>query len=239
MPDKTELCVLVSAGAEWRALLPHFSGVEVVESPFGESFHTQIGDRNVWFLHGGWGKVAAAGSTQYAIDRWSPQGVINLGTCGGFKGRIKRGEIILAQKTIIYDIFEQMSDSDQAVNKYSIDFDLEWLPPNPPQPVRVDTLISADRDINPSEIPWLIEKYNAAAADWESGAIAWVARQNKVPCLILRAVSDLVDTDSSDAYGDYPFFERQCQGIMTDFAQHLPGWIEAFQNDRGQKTGDR
>jgi nucleoside phosphorylase len=38
------------------------------------------------FLHGGWGKVAAAGSTQYAIDRWAPARLINLGTCGGFKG---------------------------------------------------------------------------------------------------------------------------------------------------------
>lgn len=234
MTKKIDTCVLISAGAEWRGLLPHYPDVEVDNTPYGEYFYSRIADRNVCFSHGGWGKVAAAGSTQYAIDRWSPERVLNIGTCGGFKGRIKQGEIILAKKTVIYDILEQMSDPDQAVEKYTVDFDLAWLPSNPPQPVLVDTLISADRDINPADIPCLIEKYKAAAADWESGAIAWVARRNKVPCLILRAVSDLVDFASSEAYGDYPYFEEQCRGIMANFAQHLQEWIKTFQNDGGR-----
>ena len=223
-------CVLISAGAEWRALLPHYPGVELQQSPYGDYFCTEVAGESLCFLHGGWGKIAAAGSTQYAIDRWSPERIINLGTCGGFEGYINQGDIILARKTIIYDIFEQMSDPDQAVRKYSVDFDLSWLPNLLPQAVRIDTLLSADRDINPSDIPGLIEKYQAPAADWESGAIAWVARRNQIPCLILRAVSDLVGAERSDAYGNYPYFQNQCQGIMADFAQHLPDWIKAFQN---------
>lgn len=228
MTEKVDACVLISAGAEWRALLPHYPGVELQQSPYGEFFHIEIADRSLRFLHGGWGKIAAAGSTQYAIDRWSPRRIINLGTCGGFEGFIDQGEIILPQKTLIYDIFEQMTDPAQAVEKYSVEFDLGWLPNPPPQPVRIVTLLSADRDINPADIPGLIKKYHAPAADWESGAIAWVAKRNKVPCLILRAVSDLVGSEVSFAYGDYPYFERQCQGIMADFANHLPDWIGVF-----------
>ena len=231
MTKKIDTCVHISAGAEWRGLLPHYPGVEIVTTPYGESFCDQIAGQNVCFMHGGWGKVAAAGSTQYAIDRWSPERIINIGTCGGFEGLIKQRDVILVKKTIIYDIFEQMTDPDQAVVKFSVEFDLSWLPDPPPQSVRIDTLLSADRDINPDEIPWLIEKFDAAAADWESGAIAWVARRNNLPCLILRAVSDLVGFASSEAYGDYPYFEEQCQGIMANFAQHLPEWIAAFRND--------
>jgi len=202
----------------------------------GESFCDRIAGSNVCFMHGGWGKVAAAGSTQYAIDRWNPQRIINIGTCGGFLDRVKQGEVILAQKTIIYDIFEQMSDPYQAIEKYTVNFDLSWLPATTPQPVLVDTLLSADRDIIPDEIPWLVEKFNAAAADWESGAIAWVASQNNLPCLILRAVSDLIGSNTSDAYGDYSYFEDQCREIMASFARHLPEWIEVFWNDGGQKS---
>lgn len=229
MAEKTDICVLVSAGAEWRALLPHYPGVDVINTPYGESFCDRIAGNNVCFIHGGWGKVAAAGSTQYVIDRWNPKRMINIGSCGGFKDHVEQGDVILVQKTIIYDIFEQMSDPDQAIQKFTVDFDLSWLPPTTPQPVLVETLLSADRDINPNEIPWLIEKFKAVAADWESGAIAWVARRNNIPCLILRAVSDLVGVDSSTAYGDYGYFEDQCRGIMANFAQHLPAWIEAFQ----------
>ncbi len=228
MPGKADVCILISAGAEWRAFLPHFSGAEVFPTPYGESFEIQIKGRSIRFLHGGWGKVAAAGSTQYAIDHWQPECIINLGTCGGFEGRIKQGEVILAQKTIIYDIFEAMTDPDQAFEKYSVDFNLSWLPADPPQAVRVQPLISADRDIIPEDIPWLIEKFAAVGADWESGSIAWVAQQNMVPCLILRAVSDLVGPNTSNAYANYPYFEKQCVNIMADFAHHLPEWIEVF-----------
>lgn len=230
LPEKSDVCVLISAGAEWRALLPHYPGADIQPTPYGESFKTSIGLQSVRFLHGGWGKVAAAGSTQYAIDRWQPDRVINLGTCGGFSGRVERGAVILAEKTLIYDIIEQMTDFDSAIRHYCVDFDLSWLPAEPPQPVIQGTLVSADRDILPADIPDLIRKYNASFADWESGAIAWVCNQNNLPCLILRAVSDLVDADTSEgeAYGEYTFFEEQCQHIMENFASALPEWLDLF-----------
>lgn len=226
--QKLDTCVLISAGAEWRAILPHFPAAAVFPTPYGEAFTAHITGQTVCFLHGGWGKVAAAGSAQYAIDRWAPARVINLGTCGGLKGYAKRGEVVLASKTLIYDIIEGMTDSAAAIDHYSVDFDLSWLPDQPPQPVTIATLVSADRDILPAQVPELVRRFNASAADWESGAIAWVARRNQVPCLILRAVSDLVDETAGEAYGDYAFFEAQCQAIMAKFAQHIPAWLEAF-----------
>lgn len=227
--EKAVVCVLISAGAEWRALQPHFPKAEEQATPYGHTFNATLAGQRVQFLHGGWGKVAAAGSTQYAIDRWQPDRIINLGTCGGFAGQIERGQVILAERAVIYDIIEQMTDYEQAIQHYSVSFDLSWLPPVLPQPVLRCTLVSADRDIVVEDIPGLIENYGAVAADWESGAIAWVAKQNRVPCLILRGVSDLVDATVAEAYGNYAFFEEQCKEIMADFARHLPEWIEAFQ----------
>ena len=149
----THACILISAGAEWRPLLESFPEAKTEITPYGECFPAHLAGQNLWFMHGGWGKVAAAGSTQYAIDRWKPARLINLGTCGGFTGRIQRGDVVLARKTIIYDIIEQMSDQDQAIEKYSVEFDLAWLPEPPPQPVIISTLVSADRDILTGDIP--------------------------------------------------------------------------------------
>jgi adenosylhomocysteine nucleosidase len=232
MVEKTDVCVLISAGAEWRALLPYFTGVELESTPYGECFCTAINGQAVCFLHGRWGKVAAAGSTQYAIDRWKPARIVNLGTCGGFSGQVERGATLLAERTIIYDIIEQMTDFNQAIAHYSVDHDLSWVPEPPPQPVIRGTLVSADRDIVPEDIPMLIEDYHAAVADWESGAIAWVAKRNSLPCLILRSVTDLVDADSGEAYGNYAFFEEQCKQIMVVFVKHLPAWLDAFKTAR-------
>lgn len=223
-----DVCILISAGAEWRSILPFFPDAEVTPTPYGDTFYAVIAGQSVHFMHGGWGKVAAAGSTQYAIDHWSPKRIVNLGSCGGFTGQVERGAIILAEKTVIYDIIEQMSDPEAAIEHYSVQFDLDWLPSPLPQPVLRKTLVSADRDIVAEDIPGLIEKYDAAAADWESGAIAWVAKKNGLPCLILRGVSDLVDATEAEAYGDYAFFEEQCREIMRGLIEHLPAWLEAF-----------
>ena len=206
----------------------HFQDCAPEPTPYGDCFTTSIDRHKVSFLHGGWGKVAAAASTQYAIDRWHPQRIINLGTCGGFAGQIERGAIILAEKTVIYDIIEQMTDPGTAIKRYACEIDLSWMPDTPPQPVVRGTLVSADRDIRPVDIPHLIETFDAPAGDWESGAIAWVAQKNSLPCLILRGVSDLVDPTAGEAYGNYAFFEEQTRLIFAELIYHLPDWLSAF-----------
>jgi adenosylhomocysteine nucleosidase len=217
--DPVSAVVLISAGAEWRALFPELvaglSGVTpVAASPYGEWFEAQVNRQRVIFLHGGWGKVAAAASTEYAISRWEPQRLLNLGTCGGFAGLAEPGEILLADETIIYDIIEQMGDPQEAIRHYSVRPCLDGLPETLPFPLRRVRLISADRDILPGQIPELIERFGAVAADWESGAIAWVAGRHNLPCFILRGVTDVVSTTGGEAYGDIEVFRSRARGIM-------------------------
>jgi adenosylhomocysteine nucleosidase len=155
--------------------------------------------------------------------------IINLGTCGGFEGRIERGTIILVEKTIVYDIIEQMSDSDEAIKHYSTKLDLSFLPHVLPFPILRGLLVSADRDIVSADISSLIKKYNAVAADWESGAIAWVAQKNGVKCLILRGVTDLVSPDVGEAYGNYDLFSQRTGEVMRNLFEQLPKWQAAVE----------
>jgi adenosylhomocysteine nucleosidase len=183
----------------------------------------------VVFFHGGWGKIAAAASTQYVIDRWHPEMLINLGTCGGFDGCIERGVIILVDRTVVYDIFEQMGDSDADIAHYSTELDLSWLKDKPPLPIRRSILVSGDRDLMVKDIPWLKKKYSAVAGDWESGAIAWVAKRNSVRCLILRGVTDLVGEGGGEAYnGNIQVFHDNATVIMRQLLESLPGWLMTF-----------
>ena len=172
------------------------------------------------------GRVSAAATTQYAIDRWKPDLLVNLGTCGGFEGRIRQGDIILVERTVIYDILEQMTDAEAAIRHYSTDLDLGWLGNSTPMPVTRGPLVSGDRDIVSSEIPGLVARYGAVAADWESGAIAWVARRNQVRLLILRGVSDIVGAAGGEAYGDYELFVSRTAEIMSRLFGVLPQWLD-------------
>jgi adenosylhomocysteine nucleosidase len=222
--------VLVSANGEWAVVKAVYPDARYERSPFGEYFANDIklpdgSTCPVLFFHGGWGKVSAAASTQYVIDRWNPGCLINLGTCGGFAGSAERGEIVLAERTIIYDIVERMGDAKAAIKDYITDIDLGWLKGSLPVNVLRATLVSADQDLDPRAIPALRTAYNAVAADWESGAIAYVARKNNKRILILRGVTDLVGPEGGEAYGKIEVFEKATETIMKRLLADLPVWL--------------
>ncbi len=229
-----ETVTLISANSEWHALkkilIP--SGIET--TPLGETFTWPVEGTSpacvTRFFHGGWGKISAAATTQYAIDRWKPDLLVNLGTCGGFAGRIERGAIILVERTLLYDIIEQMSDPDEAIAHYATDLDLSWLDEIAlrkcvTSPLVRGLLLSADRDILAGDIARLVEKYGAVAADWESGAIAWVAKKNHTRCLILRGVTDLVSPAGGEAYGNIEIFHENTRKVMQELLQFLPAIV--------------
>lgn len=223
------IVVIVSSNGEWQAVKSLFPQVVAEQTAFGECFDAQIDRWPVTLFQGGWGKVSAAASAQYAIDHLKPELLINLGTCGGFEGRIEQGLIILVEKTIIYDILEQMTDPQAAIDSYTVNIDLSWLPRLTPSPVLRGLLVSADRDIVREEIPLLIEKYEAVAADWESGAIAWVADRNHQRLLILRGVSDVVGEEGDEVYGEYELYTSRAREIMRNLVEVLPKWLEGIE----------
>jgi adenosylhomocysteine nucleosidase len=218
--------VLVSADAEWRVVREVNPGASIQRSPFGEYFEQPVAGRAVIFFHGGWGKIAAAASAQYAIDCWNPSLLVNLGVCGGLAGRVRRGALLLVERTLVYDIFEQMGDPQAAIEHYAVTLDLSFLCLPYPRPVHRALLVSADRDICPPDIPLLVERYGAIAADWESGAIAWVAQRSGVPCLILRGVSDLVSEEGGEAYANIAVFQEGTRAVMKPLLAALPEWLE-------------
>jgi adenosylhomocysteine nucleosidase len=220
--------ILISADAEWRVMKELRPEFVIQDSPYGEFAYVTLGTHRVLLFQGGWGKISAAASAQYVINEYKPDLLVNLGTCGGFEGLIERGTIILVEKTLVYDIIEQMTDADEAINHYSTKLDLSFLPRILPSPVLRGLLVSADRDIMVGDISMLIKKYNAVAADWESGAIAWVAQKNGIKCLILRGVSDLVNPETGEAYGNYDLFSQRTREIMRKLLEQFPHWQDAI-----------
>lgn len=218
---------IISANSEWRVVRSAYATCSIQLGLFGEWFATEINDQPVIFLHGGWGKIAAAASTQYAVQRWQPGLVVNLGTCGGFAGMLERGTILLATETLVYDIIEQMGDPQAAIDHYTTRLDLSWLPLPYPSPVLPARLISADRDILSAEVKELQDRFHAVAADWESGAIAWVCGRNAVRCLILRGVSDLVSEEGGEAYQNQDVFHQGTKLVMENLLNVLPAWLKA------------
>jgi adenosylhomocysteine nucleosidase len=224
-----KVAVIISAGSEWRMVNELLAPSTKQLSPYGEWFIHPIVHQQVIFVHSGVGKVASAGATQFIIDKWQPDLLINLGTCGGLEGSIQPGQVILVTETLIYDIFDQMGNEKAAIQRYMTQLDLSFLT-TIPHPVIQTRMVSADRDISPTDIAMLKSKFKAVAADWESGAIAWVAQHNHVRCLILRGVTDLVSEQGGESYGNIAIYHSGTRQVMTQLLHQLPDWLAAIQD---------
>lgn len=234
MKEYCSFVITISANAEWEVVKRYFQDPEIFASPFGEWFSQYYPllpkeTEKVIFIHGGWGKVSSAASTQYLLDRWHPQLLINLGTCGGIEGEVERGEIILVEKTVIYDIYEQMGDPSEHLKHYETEIDNTWIGEHAPMYLKRSSIISADRDLLISDIPELRAKYSAIAGDWESGSIAWVAQRNNTNILILRGVTDLVGLKGGEAYnGNISIFLSNTELVMKTLLESLSKWLILF-----------
>jgi len=222
------IVVIVSANAEWEPVKALFPDIQVKASLYGEYFVAPVERNVVLFFHGGWGKVAAAGSTQYVIDRFEPTHLINLGTCGGVVGRVRRFDVVVAERVLIYDIHEAMGDAQQAIAHYTTDLE---IPHELPASTIRTTVYSADRDLTPSNLLELENRYRPRVVDWESGAIAWVAKRNRVPVLILRGVTDLVSLDKGEAEGNLLLFRENARHVMQNLVRDLPKYLALLAHD--------
>jgi len=222
-----KIIVIVSAIAEWNGVKPLFPNSKIERFPFGETFNVTLDAWHLELFHTGWGKIASAGAMQYLIDHYSPDLIVNLGTCGGFDGLVEQGDIILVDQTYVYDIVELMGDLNIATY-YASSLDLSWIPEPYPHPTRRGMIASADSDLPPQKIPFLKQK-GALAADWESAALAWVAQRNNKRLLILRGVSDMVSEDGGEAYNNIEIFNERAAEIMMKLIGQLPDWLNAVQ----------
>src|SRR5262249_23685468 len=185
---------MISASTEWKVLRAQLPEAPQRDTPFGEWLIHRLGGPGGRFFHGGLRQgpaarpapvahrpPAAAGSPQYAIDRWHPALLVNLGTCGGFGGERKVGDVVLASETTIYDIVELMGNPDEAIADFRTRLDTSAWPARLAGRVVVGPIVSADRDLDPAAVAGLAAKYHPGAGGRESGAVAWVAAHNPTP----------------------------------------------------------
>ena len=221
-PSPALVVAMISANAEWKIILARFPGEALRDTPYGQWFLHPLGEHDVVWFHGGYGKVAAAGSTQYAIERWHPRLIVNLGTCGGFGGERKVGDIVLANETYLYDIVEMMGDPDEAIEDFHTRLDVAVWPARLRSRVAIGPIVSADRDLDPAAVDALRAKFHASVGDWESSSIAWVAARNHTRAIILRGVTDLVDAAAGDPTYHAPgAWERASIAVMGSLVDLL------------------
>jgi adenosylhomocysteine nucleosidase len=105
---------------------------------------------------------------------------------------------------------------------YSTEVDLTWLGDTLRMQARRATLHSGDVDLVPANLADLLRRFpDMIAADWESGAIAYVAKARRTPLLILRMVADLVSPERGEATANLALFEARAAEAMRVLLEDL------------------
>jgi adenosylhomocysteine nucleosidase len=188
------LAIQICAELEWKcttSILKSKHG-KLRAYPFGQYFKHPLGKYEAIIYESGATKTRAAAACQYAINQWHPDAIINLGTCGGVAQDVKKGDYIVANKTLQYDVFQKFGKPSLRFKRGLITkLNTSWVDLGEcRKQFHAGIIASADQDLD-FKNRRLLNKRGVLAADWESASIATICALNKVRCLIMRGVSDI------------------------------------------------
>lgn len=192
----------------------------VIEEKAGMEFNigTYQG-KNVVIVRSGIGKVNAAICTQILIDMYRVEGIINTGIAGSLRGEINIGDMVLSTDVMHHDVdatnfgYEYGIIPRMETSTFIADKELLNKASRVSKEVNQDIgiflgrVVSGDQFVaDKSKKEWIGSTFNGYCTEMEGAAIAQTSYLNKVPFLIIRAISDKAD---DSAHMDYDVFEAK------------------------------
>lgn len=147
-------------------------------------------NRRVVLVQTGVGPDRALRAARLTLSLFPVDLCISVGYACGLKDEIKIGDLVVGEKVILLD-----QDMEKT---FAADSHLLFLVDQVADRVFKGSILTVGRVIeNPEEKQALAKSTGAIVLDMESAAVAQVAAEAGVPCLFLRAVSDLANEDLS------------------------------------------
>jgi|GEM_PF-1248809 len=200
------ICIQTCSDLEWKAvkIVLNIQPDRLEVYPYGEFANQYFEDEQCLFFNSGDTKTKSAAACQFAIDRWRPEFLLALGTCGGVAEHLKLLDVVLADRTAQYDCIIRMAGENHFFYpSLDVTLDNSWIDFSRfEEKIHRGLIATADQDIDHQTRHNLME-HGVMAADWESGAVSFVCRANKIPCCLVRGVTDFPTGDDEGQGRDY------------------------------------
>ncbi len=188
-----------------------------------------INNKTVILAQSGVGKVNAALNTQYIIDTYKPDIIINTGVAGGIADGLDVGDVVIGTYLVQHDFdvtvlgyargymctgVEKDKPTKYYCDKKLIEkFQISLQQNMPSKKIHQGVIASGDKFVSGKEIKKEINEYfGALAVEMEGCAIAQVATRNKIPFIVTRAISDLADGKTAEYQNE---FEKKISEVST------------------------
>lgn len=186
---------------------------------------------DVVIVRSGIGKVNAGLCAQILADVFQVTHIINTGVAGSINAKLDIGDILISRDALYHDVdvrifgyqlgeVPQMGCREFKADKAMIEAAVSSCKEvNPDIHVEVGRILSGDQFISDkAKKETLIADFQGDCTEMEGAAIAHSAYLNKIPFVIIRAISDKAD-DSAEM--DYPTFEREAAKHSAKLVEHM------------------
>lgn len=193
--------------------------VEVLSRASMDFYKGVINGHSAVVVRSGIGKVNAAMCAQILVDEYKVDAIINTGIAGSLDAAIDIGDIVLSTDALEHDMdavtFGYPLGQIPRMDTLSFEADARLREiakeacekVNPEIKVFEGRVVSGDQFVSDkNKKKWLVDNFAGSCTEMEGAAIAHAAYLNKVPFLIIRAISDKADDSASM---DYPAFEAK------------------------------
>ena len=229
-----KLGIIGAMAVEVESLKAQMEDLTVVQKAGMEFYDGVLEGLRVVVVQCGVGKVNAAMCAQVLCDCFDVTHLVNTGIAGSLCAELDIGDLLISRDAMYHDFdaqhfgYEMGEVPGMGVLTFEADADMIALASAAAEAVnlghsRVGRVASGDLFVAEKAVKEaIIAKTNALCTEMEGAAIAHVAFRNKLPFVILRAISDKAD-DSAEM--DYPTFEaiaaRRCAQVARIMAKKL------------------
>lgn len=215
------------------------SASEIVEKAGMKFYVGRLGDTEVVIVKSGVGKVNAAICAQILINCFDVTHLINTGIAGSLDHNINIGDIVVSEAAMYHDmdvtvfgyepgVVPQMG-SPNGLKNFPADSSLRAAAIDackkaaPGIGIYEGLIVSGDQFICTSQQKhYIADTFHALCTEMEGAAIAHTAYLNKIPFVILRAISDKADEEADVSYET---FEHQaaenCANLVACMVRSL------------------
>ena len=214
MSNNYTIGIIGAMDCEVNALKPKLQNLEELQHGNQKIYLGNLYEHKIILVKSGVGKVNSAICTQYIIDKFNPDYIINTGIAGGIAKNLAVGDVVVAENLVQYDF-------DVSAIGYAKGYMCTGIEPNKPTMFYSDKnlikffeksfnkditlhkgiIASGDTFVSDTNRKKEIHNlFNATAVEMEGCAIAQTATVNRVPFLVVRAISDLADNEAGKSH---------------------------------------
>ena len=220
---------------EVEALKSEMNVKSVVTKASMEFCEGTIGNTEVVIVRSGVAKVNAGICVQILVDLFNVTHIINTGVAGSLDAKINIGDIVLSTDACYHDVdatvfgYKKGEVPQLGVHAFPADASLREAAKAaikkaaPDLGVFEGRVCSGDQFVSSPDVKKaIIDEQGGMCTEMEGAAIAQACYLNKIPFVIIRAISD--KADGSDIV-DYPVFEEKaahdCAALVKEMISSL------------------